>query len=78
MKCGDPPRFHDGSKCDGQKLSPGQKRCDWNDAHDYWGNDPLYNTNITYECPEGYVMFFCFLNAGINDVLKNNLCPFNL
>ena len=53
MKCGQPPNFHDGTKCGGVKLNPGEKRCDWHDAHDLWGSEPQYNTNITYECPEG-------------------------
>ena len=53
VKCGQPPNFHDGTKCGGVKLNPGEKRCDWHDAHDLWGSEPRYNTNITYECPEG-------------------------
>ena len=53
VKCGEPPNFHDGTKCGGIKLPPGQKRCNWHDAHDLWGSEPQYNTNITYECPEG-------------------------
>ena len=58
VECGDPPNFHDGTKCGGQKLPPGKKRCDWNDAHEFWGDVPVYNTNVTYECPEGYVTIF--------------------
>ena len=53
VKCGDPPKFHDGTKCGGIKLNPGEKRCDWNDLREDYGGDPEYNTNITYECPEG-------------------------
>ena len=57
MKCGYPPNFHDGTKCSGAKLPPGTKRCDWNDAHPDWGDVPVYNTNVTYECPEGYIVY---------------------
>ena len=53
VECGDPPNFNDGTKCGGVKLPPGKKRCNWNDGHDFWGGIPQYNTNITYECPEG-------------------------
>ena len=53
VECGDPPNFKDGTKCGGVKLPPGKKRCNWNDGHDFWGGIPQYNTNITYECPEG-------------------------
>ena len=53
MKCDAPPHFHDKTKCFGTKSPPGIKRCDWNDDHPDWGEEPKYNTNITYECPEG-------------------------
>ena len=53
VECGDPPNFNDGTKCGGVKLPPGKKRCNWNDGHDFWGGIPQYNTNISYECPEG-------------------------
>ena len=56
MECSDPPNFFDGTNCGHDKKQLGEKRCDWNEDHGAWGESLLYNTNITYECPEGYAI----------------------
>ena len=64
VQCDGPASFDDTTKCGGANLPRGHKRCNWHDEHPDW-NQPVYKTDITYECQEGYILTYhlqCYIH----------------